>query len=144
MLSQNGNRSILKMSTQIRIDVRSTEYYELDLFCNLPYEFTVDDIEDIHSNGYGEVELQLTETSGKEFMKLARRDNLFSSNAWKEHITGSGNMHLRFNTPVDWDFHEVHAQEWANGKLEVNLIAQHGDMECYEVELLVNHWEEEL
>ena len=68
MLSQNGNRSILKMSTQIRIDVRATEYYELDLFCNLPYEFTVDDIEDIYSNGYGEVILKLTKTSGKVFM----------------------------------------------------------------------------
>ena len=144
MLSQNGNRSILKMSTQIRIDVRSTEYYELDLFCNLPYEFTVDDIEDIHSNGYGEVILKLTKTSGKEFMKLARRDNLFSSNKWKEHITGSGNMHLRFNTPTDWDFHEVHAQEWSSGELEVDLITHHEDMECYDVELLVNHWEEEL
>lgn len=136
------------MSTDIRIDVRCTEYYEIDLHCKLPYEFTMDDIEDIYSDGYGEVVLQLTKTSGKEFMKLARRDNLFSSNNWKEHITGSGSMSLRFPTPTDWDFHEVHAQEWnhdvAGNELEVNLLTHHEDMECYDVEHLVNDWEEEL
>ena len=132
------------MSTEIRIDVRCEEHYELDLHCNLPYEFTTDDIEDIFSSGYGEVIVQLTKTSGKEFIKLARRDNLFSSNAWKEHIAGSGNMNIRFPTPTDWDFHEVHAHEWKNGELEVNLITHHDDMECYDVEHFVNHWEEEL
>lgn len=130
------------MSTDIRIDVRCTEYYEIDLHCKLPYQFTIDDIEDIYSSGYGEVVLQLTETSGKEFIKLARRDDLFSSNAWKEHIVGSGNMNLRFPTPTDWDFHEVHAHEWDNGKLEVNLLTHHDSMECYDVEHLVNDWEE--
>ena len=144
MHSLNGNRSILKMSTQIRIDVRCTEYYELDLYCELPYEFTVDDIEDIDSSGLGEIVLELTKNSGKEFMKLARRNNLFDPNNWKEHIANSGNMHLRFNTPTDWDFHEVHAQEWADGELRVELLTYHEDMECYEVDHLVNHWEEEL
>lgn len=144
MLSQNGNRSILKMLTRIRIDVRCTEYYELDLHCDLPYEFTIDDIEDIYSSGYSEVVILLTKNSGKEFIKLARRDDLFSSNAWKEHITGSGNMHLRFPTPTDWDFHEVHAQEWKDGDLRVELVTHHDSMECYDVEHLVNDWEEEL
>ena len=134
------------MSTQIRIDVRSTEYYELDLLCDLPYGFTVDDIEDVFSSGFGEVIVQLTKTSGKEFMKLARRDNLFSSNNWKEHVAGS--MNIRFPTPTDWDFHEVHTHEWKNGEaeplLEVNLITHHDDMECYDIEHFVNHWEEEL
>ncbi len=132
------------MSTDIRIDVRCTEYYEIDLHCKLPYEFTMDDIEDIYSNGYGEVVLELTKTSGKEFIKLARRDDLFSSNAWKEHITGSGDMHLRFPTPTDWDFHEVHAQEWNNGKLKVDLLTYHEGMECYDVEHFVNDWEENI
>ena len=143
MLSLNGNRSILKMSTQIRIDVRCTEYYELDLHCELPYEFTVDDIEDIYSDGYGEVAVVLTETSGKEFMKLARRENMFAPNDWKEHIAGSGNMHLIFPTPTDWDFYQADAREWNDSKLEVKLRAIHEDMECYDVEHLVNDWEED-
>lgn len=142
MLSLNGNRSILKMSTQIRIDVRCTEYYELDLHCELPYEFTVDDIEDIVPNGYGEIALELTKASGKEFMKLARRDNLFSSNNWKEHTTEF--MVLRFNTPTHWDFHEVYVHESKDGDLKVELLTHHEDMECYDVEHLVNDWEEEL
>ena len=48
------------MSTQIRIDVRATEYYELDLFCNLPYEFTVDDIEDIAIKRFKTYEKNIT------------------------------------------------------------------------------------
>ncbi len=143
MLSQNGNRSILKMSTNIRIDVRCTEYYELGLHCELPYEFTIDDIDDVYSNGYGEIEVILTENSGKEFMKLSRRDNMFAPNGWKEHIAGSGNMHLTINTPTDWDFYQVAVEEWHDGKLEVKLRAIHEDMECYEVDHEVSQWEED-
>lgn len=142
-----GNRSIIKMSTNIRIDVKCTEYYELDLHCELPYQFTVDDIEDIYSAGYDHIVLQLTETSGKEFMKLARRDNLFSSNDWREYAAGSGHMHLRFHTPTDWDFYQVHAQELNDGELIVELHvcqSHHDSMDCYDVEHFVNHWEEEL
>ena len=132
------------MSTSIRIDVRCTEYYELDLHCELPYQFTVDDIEDVYSAGFDHVVLQLTKTSGKEFMKIARRDNLFSSNDWKEYAAGSGHMHLRFHTPTDWDFYEVHAQELNDGELIVELHTNHDSMDCYDVEHFVNHWEEEL
>jgi len=43
------------MSTDIRIDVRCTEYYEIDLHCKLPYEFTMDDIDDkLFEAGYGD------------------------------------------------------------------------------------------
>lgn len=131
------------MSTKIWIDVRCTEYYELDLHCELPYQFTIDDIEDIYSAGYEYIVLRLTKTSGKEFMKIARRDNLFSSNEWIEYGAGSGNMNLRFRTPTSWDFYEVHAQEYGDGDLTVELHTHHDSMECYDVDHLVNHWEEE-
>jgi len=141
MHSLNGNRSILKMSTQIRINVQCTEYYEQNLNCELPYQFTKDDIEDIYTNGYGEVVLELTKNASKEFIKLTRRENMFAPNDWK---TGSGSMHLRFPTPTDWDFDEVHAQEWDTGELKVELVTHHDSMECYDVEHIVNDWEEEL
>lgn len=131
------------MSTNIWIDVRCTEYYELDLHCELPYQFTVDDIEEIYSAGYDHIVLRLTKTSGKEFMKIARRDNLFSSNDWREYAAGSGHMHLRFHTPTGWDFYEVHAQEYNDGDLTVELMTHHDSMDCYDVEHFVNHWEEE-
>lgn len=140
--SLNGNRSILKMS-KLRIDIRCVEYYDTDLYCDLPYGFTQEDIHDIYSNGYGEIAVELTEDSSKEFMKLARRDDLFSSNDWKEHITGSGNMYLTINLPHDWDFYQASVEEWQDGKLSVKLRALHDDMECYEVDHEVNEWEEE-
>ena len=77
-------------------------------------------------------------------MKLSRRDNMFAPNGWKEHIAGSGNMHLTINTPTDWDFYQVAVEEWHDGKLKVKLRAIHEDMECYEVDHEVNDWEEEL
>lgn len=140
--SLNGNRSILKMS-KLRIDIRCVEYYDSDLYCDLPYGFTQEDIDDVYSNGYGEIAVELTKDSSKEFMKLARRDNLFSSNDWKEHIIGSGNMYLTINLPHDWDFYQASVEEWQDGKLSVKLRALHDDMECYEVDHQVNEWEEE-
>ena len=140
--SLNGNRSILKMS-KLRIDIRCVEYYDSDLYCDLPYGFTQEDIDDVYSNGYGEIAVELTKDSSKEFMKLARRDDLFSSNDWKEHIIGSGNMYLTINLPHDWDFYQASVEEWQDGKLSVKLRALHDDMECYEVDHQVNEWEEE-
>lgn len=143
MASLNGNRSILKMS-KLRIDIRCVEYYDVDLYCDLPYQFTIDDIDDVYSNGYGEVAIELTKDSSKEFMKLARRDDLFSSNDWKEHIFGSGCMYLTINLPNDWDFYQASVEEWQDGKVIVKLRALHEDMECYEVDHEVSQWEEEL
>ena len=143
MASLNGNRSILKMS-KLRIDIRCVEYYDVDLYCDLPYGFTIDDVDDIYYNGYGEVAIELTKDSSKEFMKLARRDNLFSSNDWKENIFGSGCMYLIINLPNDWDFYQASVEEWQDGKLIVKLRALHKDMECYEVDHEVSQWEEEL
>ena len=103
--------------SKLRIDIRCVEYYDGDLYCDLPYEFTIDDIDDVYSNGYGEVTIELTKNSSKEFMKLARRDNLFSSNDWKENILGSGCMYLIINLPNDWDFYQASVEEWQDGKL---------------------------
>lgn len=129
--------------SKLRIDIRCVEYYDSDLYCDLPYGFTQEDIDDVYSNGYGEIAVELTKDSSKEFMKLARRDNLFSSNDWKEHIIGSGNMYLTINLPHDWDFYQASVEEWQDGKLSVKLRALHDDMECYEVDHQVNEWEEE-
>ena len=96
-----------------------------------------------YSSGYGEIVLELTKTSGKEFMKLARRDNLFSSNDWKEHTPEF--MVLTFNTPTHWDFSPSVCSRMAkDGKLRVKLRYTHEDMECYDVDHHVNDWEEEL
>jgi hypothetical protein len=129
--------------SKLRIDIRCVEYYDIDLYCDLPYGFTQEDIDDVYSNGYGEIAVELTKDSSKEFMKLARRDDLFSSNDWKEHIIGSGNMYLTINLPHDWDFYQASVEEWQDGKLSVKLRALHDDMECYEVDHQVNEWEEE-
>lgn len=129
--------------SKLRIDIRCVEYYDSDLYCDLPYGFTQEDIDDVYSNGYGEIAVELTKDSSKEFMKLARRDDLFSSNDWKEHIIGSGNMYLTINLPHDWDFYQASVEEWQDGKLSVKLRALHDDMECYEVDHQVNEWEEE-
>jgi hypothetical protein len=129
--------------SKLRIDIRCVEYYDADLYCDLPYGFTQEDIYDVYSNGYGEIVVELTKDSGKEFMKLARRDDLFSSNDWKEHIIGNGNMYLIINLPHDWDFYQASVEEWQDEKLSVKLRAIHGDMECHEVDHQVNEWEEE-
>ena len=128
--------------SKLRIDIRCVEYYDIDLYCDLPYGFTQEDIDDVYSNGYGEIAVELTKDSSKEFMKLARRDDLFSSNDWKEHIIGSGNMYLTINLPHDWDFYQASVEEWQDGKLSVKLRALHNDMECHEVDHQVNGWEE--
>jgi len=136
------------MSNQIRIDVRCEEHYELDVYCNLPYGFTEDDISDVHSNGWGYILVYLTNESSKEFIKIARRDsNIPQKWEWEKRGVVST---ITFKAPLSWDFENITIEEYPNAaaddmpekELIVSLETTHDQMECYDVEHYVNHWED--
>lgn len=131
------------MSNQIRIDVRCEEHYELDVYCDLPYEFTEEDISEVHSNGWGYILVYLTNESSKEFIKIARRDsNIPQEWEWEKDASYSYVNTITFKAPLSWDFENITIEEHPNKDLIVSLETNHDNMECYDVEHYVNHWED--
>jgi len=147
MASQNGNRSILKMSNKIEIDFRSTEYMESTQEFELPYNISHEDIKEIESYGLGIAWITLDEQGSRLFIRGARQENLIKDDQWKTRDFDPHKSILTLRSfDNNFDFTQAEIVEhkdhpYIPDGVVVYLETAQIDLECYEIDSEINHWE---
>ena len=147
MGSQNGNRSILIMSNKIEIDFRSTEYMESTQEFELPYNISHEDIKEVESYGLGIAWVTLDEQGSRLFIRGARQENLIKDDQWKTRDFDPHRSILTLRSfDNNFDFNQAEIIEHKDHPripdgVEVCLETAQIDLECYEIDSEINHWE---
>ena len=134
------------MSNKIEIDFRATEYMEATETFKLPYNLSHEDIEEIESNGYGYAWITLNEEGSRLFIRGARQEDLIKEDQWKtEQGLHRSNLILRqFDNNYDFDYAQI-VEHKGHPRIPdgvvVYLETEQVDLECYDIDSEINHWE---
>jgi len=134
------------MSNKIEIDFRATEYMEATETFELPYNLSHEDIEEIEPNGYGHAWITLNEEGSRLFIRGARQENLIKEDQWKteQELHRSNLILRRFDNNYDFDHAQI-VEHKGHPRIPdgvvVYLETGQIELECYDVDSEINHWE---